>query len=120
MRKFLHKMLPLILAMVLVASAFSMVAFAVEAANHVHNYEVTNDIKYDYYSNSQHVKKEVHTHTCDCGDVFLEYHILDYLAHVASGRGTYAYSIWVAEGITIDYYTYNCKLCNHSFTREEL
>lgn len=116
MKKSLKMVMSLCLAVALLLTAFPLSAFAAETDEHVHDYEVTTHFEYSYYDNTTHQVKEIHTHTCDCGAVYREHHS-SYAAHIATGTGTFAYSIWVSEGVTIDYYSYTCKICGGSFTK---
>lgn len=114
MKKSIVKTLSAFLALVLILSILPMAAFAAE---HIHNYNVTTTIGYEWYSNYEHTKVETHKHLCDCGEVFYENH-RENGAHAAlPGSGVNLGSYMGDDGSTITTYRYTCKACGFTYTR---
>ncbi len=117
MKKKITKSLSFCLALVLMLSMFSMAA---AAAEHVHNYVVTTDYKYDWISNDQHRITEIHTHLCSCGEKFYETHGEKMKDHEAApGSQVNKGSYW-GDGCTYTVYQYTCRVCNHTYTKTEV
>lgn len=118
MKKKITKSLSFCLALVLMLSMFSM---ATAAAEHVHNYVVTNVSDEQVYFNDQkHQRVKVHLHLCSCGDKFYETHGEELGDHVAVlGSQVNKGSYW-DNGYTYTVYQYTCRICNHTYTKKEV
>lgn len=116
MRKSIRKIASLFMAMAMILSVLAMPAFAEERAVHTHSYDtvVDEEVRCTYYDNETHRIDVTSTRSCSCGETF-PYTSTSYDSHMASGSGTFAYSITDDDGDTINYYRYSCKVCSGRF-----
>ena len=117
MRKNNMKKISFVFALVLILSM--VLPMAVFAAGHIHNYIVTTEPGYEWYSNERHAVLEIHKHECACGAVFNETHIVSYSPHrPLPGSGVNMGSSIGSDGSTVIVYKYTCKDCQGSYTKE--
>ena len=120
MRNSIRKIASLCLAMTMILSLFAVPAFAEERAIHTHSYDtvVTSDTEVFPYSDTQHVFETTTYRACECGTISAPIITTHYANHVFPGSGTFEYSFTEeSTGITINYYSYTCSVCDYSIIR---
>lgn len=119
------RLLPLLLALLLLLSTVPFAALADEevepTATHTHSYSSYPSDAYEWKNNTSHEHVTYTVHTCSCGYSYKDNrNFVSDESHspIASSR-TYIGSRVGDDGVAVDIYQYTCSACGGKFTKEE-